>query len=315
MTLENALKRIQPGRRIHGIAAALLPFSPDGSISAEDFQGHLAATHQAGLVNAVNMDTGYANLLGEGEKQLVLELTRDVLGSGVEFVAGAYIEGKEGEVVTLYRREMDRICEFGGTPILFQTSRLHSLSASEKVRIYQAICRGYPAVLGFELGKMFAPNGEIWNEETFRGMLEIPELIGAKHSSLSKLIELERLELRDRVRPEFRIYTGNDLGINMVEFGSDYLLGLATFCPEKFAERDRAWEKGDPKYLELAEALQYLGNVAFRSPVPAYKHSAAHFLKMQGRITTSATHPGSPHRPSWEPEILRSCYERLELHH
>ena len=53
------------------------------------------------------------------------------------------------------------------------------------------------------------------------------------------------------------------------------LLGLATFCPEKFAERDRAWESGDPDYFGLIDALQHLGNVAFRAPVPAYKHSAA----------------------------------------
>ncbi len=311
--LHEIYQRIRPGRTIHGIAAALLPFRTDGSIAEEDFQRHLQATHAAGLVNAVNMDTGYANVLSEEEKERVLRLTVEALGEGTEFVAGAFIERREGDVVALCRREMDRITSHGGTPILFQTARLHPLSAAEKVARYREICRGQRSVIGFELGKMFAPNGEIWDEETFRGMLEIPELVGAKHSSLSKRIELRRLELRDRYRPEFRVYTGNDLGIDMVEYGSDYLLGLATFCPEKFAERDRLWAAGDPEYLELAEALQYLGNVAFRAPVPAYKHSAAHFLHLQGRISTPLTHPRSPGRPDWEPEILRSCLERLGL--
>lgn len=310
-SLQEIYNRIQPGRRIEGIAAALLPFNADGSIAEDDFQRHLRATQAAGLTNAVNMDTGYANLLSDAEKERVLQLAREALGSGVPFVAGAFIEGRDGDVVALYRREMDRIAGFGGTPILFQTARLHTLPPTEKVAAYREICRGQERVIGFELGKMFAPNGEIWDEETFRGMLEIPELIGAKHSSLSKQVELRRLQLRDRHRPEFRVYTGNDLGIDMVEYGSDYLLGLATFCPEKFAERDRLWAAGDPAYLELAEALQYLGNVAFRAPVPAYKHSAAHFLHMQDRIGTSRTHPGSPSRPEWEPEILRSCLERL----
>jgi 4-hydroxy-tetrahydrodipicolinate synthase len=313
--LDALYARIRHGRKIHGIAAALLPFDRDGRIAEDDFARHLQATHRAGLVNAVNMDTGYANLLSDEEKRRVLQIAREALGPGVEFVAGAFIEGREGDVVALYRREMDAIRGCGGTPILFQTARLHARSAAEKVAAYREVCRGQERVLGFELGKMFASNGEIWDEETFRGMLEIPELAGAKHSSLSKVEELKRLELRDRHRPEFRIYTGNDLGIDMVEYGSDYLLGLATFCPEKFAERDRAWEAGDPAYLELAEALQYLGNVAFRSPVPAYKHSAAHFLHMQGRIGTSRTHPHSPARPEWEPEILRSCLERLALPH
>ena len=44
-----------------------------------------------------------------------------------------------------------------------------------------------------------------------------------------------RLAWRDARRPDFRIYTGNDLGINMIEYGSDYLLGLATFAPEQFS--------------------------------------------------------------------------------
>ncbi len=310
-TLTEIYALIRPGRKIDGIAAALLPVDTSGRILDDDYASHLRATHAAGLTNAVNMDTGYVNYLSDAEKDRVLQIAREALGPGVPFVAGAYIEGLDGDVVALYRREIDRIHRFGGTPILFQTARLHGLSPAEKVSTYREICRGQERVLGFELGRMFAPNGEIWDEETFRGMLDISELDGAKHSSLSKVEELKRLALRDRHRPDFRIYTGNDLGIDMIEYGSDYLLGLATFCPEVFAARDRAWETGDPSYLELTEALQYLGNVAFRAPVPAYKHSAAHFLHMQGRIRSSEPHPRNPRRPDWEPEILRSCLERL----
>jgi 4-hydroxy-tetrahydrodipicolinate synthase len=144
-------------------------------------------------------------------------------------------------------------------------------------------------------------------------MMEIPQLKGMKHSSLDRLTELRRLELRDRVRPDFRVYTGNDLGINMIEYGSDYLLGLATFAPEKFAERDRLWASGDPAYYALSDALQHLGNVAFRVPVPAYKHSAAHFLHLTGRIPSNRTHPKSASRPAWEAEMMKDCALRLGL--
>ena len=264
-------------------------------------------------MNAVNMDTGYVNYLSEAEKRDVLGWTREVLGNGVSFVAGAYIEGRAGDVVALYREEMDAIVKAGGTPILFQTSRLHGKTSVEKVATYQAACRGYSPVLAFELGRMFAPNGEIFDADTVQGLMEIPELKGLKHSSLDRLVELERLAMRDARRPDFRIYTGNDLGINMIEYGSDYLLGLATFAPEKFAERDRLWTAGDPAYYALSDALQYLGNVAFREPVPAYKHSAAFFLHLTGRIPTGRTHPKSPERPAWEQEMLRSCAQRLGL--
>jgi dihydrodipicolinate synthase/N-acetylneuraminate lyase len=311
MNIPTLMERRKLNRKVQGIAAALLPYGSAGKVSVEAFQQHLIATHRAGLMNAINMDTGYVNYLSEPEKREVLRWTVEALGKGVPFVAGAYIENQTGDIVALYRREMESIVKAGGIPILFQTARLHGLSSQEKAAIYQAACQGYPHVLAFELGTVFAPNGEIFAEDTVRRLMDIPEIKGMKHSSLDRLIELKRLALRDTQRPEFRIYTGNDLGINMIEYGSDYLLGLASFAPEKFAERDRLWEAGDSAYYELSDALQYLGNVAFRPPVPAYKNSAAVFLHLTGRIPTDLVHPKNPKRPAWEFEILRDCARRL----
>ena len=313
MNIEEILNRIRPRRKVKGIAAALLPFDDAEAVAVEAFQNHLLRTHSAGLTNAVNMDTGYINYLSEQEQQLVLKWTREALPANTKFVAGAYIERLEGDLVTLYRRKMDQIVEHGGTPIIIQTARLHHQSAREKIKCYQEICRGYDEVLGFELSPVFAANGEIFDDETMRGLMHIPELTGLKHSSLDRMTEFERLALRDEVRPEFTIYTGNDLAIDMIEYGSDYLLGLATFAPEKFAERDRLWQKGDPAYYTLSDALQHLGCVAFRPPVPAYKHSAAIFLNLTRRIPSERTHAKNPTRPAWEPELMRECAQRLQL--
>jgi len=314
MTVEELLKYQQPRRRVHGIAAALLPYEPDGRTAVDAFSRHLISTHQAGLMNAVNMDTGYVNYLTESEKEKVLDWTRQALGKHIPFVAGAYIENQSGDdVVALYRREIDAIVHYDGIPIIFQTERLRGKSAEEIAQTYQNVARSYPHILAFELGPMFAPNGEIYDLETVRRLMDIPEIKGMKHSSLNRLMELERLALRDHHRPDFRIYTGNDLGINMIEYGSDYLLGLAAFAPEKFAERDRLWQAGNPDYYALSDALQYLGNVAFREPVPAYKHSAAVFLNLIGRIPSDQTHPKNPQRPDWESEIMMDCARRLSL--
>ncbi len=313
MEIKELLAKKKPGRKVRGIAAALLPYAESGKIAIEAFQRHLIATHGVGLMNAVNMDTGYVNYLSESEMEQVLGSTREALGKDVPFVAGAYIEGRSGDLVGLYRRAMDQIVSFGGIPILFQTARLHGKSASEKISAYRDICEGYDHVLGFELGPVFAPNGEIYDDEVIKGLFDIPEMKGMKHSSLDRLMELRRLALRDERRPDFAIYTGNDLGIDMIEYGSDYLLGLATFVPEKFAERDRLWQSGDPAYYELSDALQYLGNIAFRTPIPAYKHSAAVFLHLTGRVPSDLPHPRNLRRPSWEAEILRDCAARLSV--
>ena len=311
MRIESIIERQKLRRKVEGIAAALLPYDAAGRVAVDSFKRHLAATQRAGLLNAVNMDTGYVNYLSDAEKKEVLGWTREALGREAKFIAGAYIEGQDGDTVALYRREIDRIVELGGIPILFQTQRLHGTTAQQKAATYQAVCRGYSHVLAFELGTMFAPNGEIFDQDTVRRLMDIPELKGMKHSSLDRTIELGRLALRDAQRPDFRIYTGNDLGINMIEFGSDYLLGLATFCPERFAERDRLWEAGDAAYYALSDALQHLGNVAFRAPVPAYKHSAAVFLHLTGRMATAYAHPQAPKRPDWEAEMLSDCARRL----
>ncbi len=311
MSIGDWLGRKRTGRKVEGLAACLLPFEADGAIAEAAFREAVARTGEAGLGCAVNMDTGYANYLEPEERTAVLSWTRETLGEGVRFAAGAFVEGKDGALADLYRREMDEIASFGGTPVIFQTTRFHDWDPQKIVDLYAAICEPYEAVIGFELGRVFAPFGMIYEEETIRGLMGIPTLEGIKHSSLSRAEELKRLALRDELRPEFKIFTGNDLGIDMIEYGSDYLLGLAAFCPEKFAERDRYWAEEDERYYELADALQYLGNVGFRSPVPAYKHSCAVFQNLLGRIPSSEPHPKCPRRPDWEAEMLRDCAERL----
>lgn len=311
MPIEQRAQQRRLHRKVEGIAACLLPFEEDGTMAQSAFEQSVARTDEAGLQCAVNMDTGYANHLTAEERREVLGWTQRTLEAGRPFVAGVFVEGLEGALIDLYRKGADEIVEHGGTPILFQTTRFHDWEAPQIVDLYAEICGAYPEVLGFELGQMFAPNGMIFSDEVIKGLMSIPSLKGIKHSSLSREEELRRLALRDAIRPDFRIYTGNDLGIDMIEYGSDYLLGLAAFCPEKFAERDRYWESGDDRYFALHDALQYLGNVAFRHPVPAYKHSCAMVQNLLDRIPSSRTHPDAICRPDYEEDVLRDCLKRL----
>jgi dihydrodipicolinate synthase/N-acetylneuraminate lyase len=315
MDLSDLHSKRKLGRKPIGMAAMLLPFTESGEIAEAAYAKLLHETVDAGLTPAVNMDTGYANLISDSEKLRMLKIAQREL-AGKPFIAGAFVEGQDGlDVAELYRREVGRIAEHGGTPILFQTSRLHQgvVSAQEVVDTYDRATKDVETAYGFELGKMFAPTGEIWSDEVIRGIMQIPQIKGAKHSSLDRMKELERIEIRDEIRPDFLVLTGNDLGIDMIEYGSDYLLGLAAFSPAKFAERDRLWAAQDPGYLKVADALQLLGNIAFRPAVPAYKHSCAAFLHLLGKIPSARTHPRSPERPEWEAQIMRDCAARLEL--
>ena len=311
MTIASRHQARKLTRRTLGYAACLLPFEKDGSISTDSFQAAVARTTDAGLGCAVNMDTGYANYLEPEQRSLILKLTAEVIAGRRDFIAGVFVEGLDGDLVSLYRTQMDEIVSHGATPILFQTTRFHPWKPSEIVNLYSQVCEGYESVMGFELGSMFAPNGMIFDEETIRGLIGIPSLKGIKHSSLDRGTELRRLEIRDEIRPDFRIFTGNDLAIDMTEYGSDYLLGLAAFCPELFALRDKYWLEGDERYAALTDAIQYLGNVSFRAPVPAYKHSCAVFQNLIGRCPSPLTHPKSASRPDWEAEILADCAKRL----
>jgi len=313
--VNDPIQMIQPRRKITGMSAILLPFREDEEgVDWDGFCMHVARTAEAGLTPAVNMDTGYVNLLDEASRRLVLEHTRDVL-EGRSFVAGAFVEDESGAAFSLeaYRRQIELIQEYGGTPVIFQSYGLTRQEPARIVNAYEQIAQVAPRFIGFELGVMFAPFGMIYDLETYAGLLDIPQCIGAKHSSLSRELEWERLRLRDERRPDFMVLTGNDLAIDMVMYGSDYLLGLSTMAPDLFAQRDALWESGSPEFYELNDKLQYLGNFTFRSPVPAYKHSAAQFLKLRGWIDSDRPHPSGMHRPESDLAVLREIMERLGI--
>ena len=181
------------------------------------------------------------------------------------------------------------------------------------VSAYHRIGVACDRFLAFELGTMFAPFGKIYSIEVYRELLAIPQCVGAKHSSLRRDLEWQRLLERNRARPDFMVMTGNDLAIDMIMYGSDYLLGLSTFCPDLFARRDAYWETGNQACYELNDLLQYLGFFSFRRPTSAYKHSAAMFLHQRGWLRSDRTHPGSLERPESDRAVLNEIGRQLGL--
>src|SRR5262245_20919243 len=91
---------LRPRREITGMSAILLPFTESGEIDWPGFTAHVERTAAAGLVPAVNMDTGFGNLLDEPTKLAVLDRTKAVLDR-FPFVAGAFVADQPGAAFDL----------------------------------------------------------------------------------------------------------------------------------------------------------------------------------------------------------------------
>ncbi|MAT16501.1 MAG: dihydrodipicolinate synthase family protein [Planctomyces sp.] len=311
-TLVNPIGMIKPRRKIKGYSAILLPFLESGEVDWDAFRQHLKRTVEAGLVPAVNMDTGYINLIDEKTRLGVLRETRDLLG-GKEFVAGAFVKDQTGASFDgdTYKQRMQEIQDHQGTPVIFQSFGLVEQDNDGILNSYRDLATTCDRFFGFELTTDLAPFGAIYDLETYAGLMEIRQCVGAKHSSFHREPEWDRLLLRDQKRPDFTVFTGNDFAIDMVMYGSDYLLGLSTFAPDLFAKRDRMWEQGDPAFYELNDQLQYLGYFTFRAPSAGYKHSAAQFHKLRGWLGCNDTHPDNAKRPASDIDVLRELGQRM----
>jgi len=61
-------------RKTEGVSAILLPFHTNGTPDYDGFLTHIDRTYTAGLTPAINMDTGYANLLTREQRLQILDL-------------------------------------------------------------------------------------------------------------------------------------------------------------------------------------------------------------------------------------------------
>ena len=302
---------VLPRRTIRGASAVLLPMADGDTPDWEGLAGHLSRTIVAGLVPAVNMDTGFGPYLDDDDRARVLELTASLTG---DFIAGVHIDDSPGDPLDIDAavRRAVQVADSGATPIIFPSFGAAAANDEELVELHRRIGEEVDRFLGFELGPMFHPAGTLFSDEVFEAVLGIDSVVGLKHSSLRRETEWRRIRARDRIRPGFALMTGNDLAIDLVVHGVDYLLGLSTFDPEAFALRDRWWAEGDARFYELNDLLQYLGHLTFRSPVPGYRHDAAIAYELRGWASCDGTPPGAPRRPDSDRALLADICARLD---
>jgi dihydrodipicolinate synthase/N-acetylneuraminate lyase len=299
-------------RTIRGASAVLLPIAADGQVDRDGWRAHMSRTLDAGLVPAVNMDTGFGPYLSPAQR---IDLCAEAVATGDEVIAGVHLDDAPGDPLDVDAMVAATVgvAEAGALPILFPCFGIAAASDEQLVALHRRIGDHVDRFLAFELGPMFHPAGRLFSEEVFAEVLAVAAVVGAKHSSLRRDVEWSRIRARDRLRPDFALMTGNDLAIDLVVHGVDYLLGLSTFAPEAFAARDAAWAEGDEaRFWELNDLLQYLGQFAFRAPVPAYRHDAAMFLHLRGLLGSDRTHDRSPSRPASDRDVLADIATRLD---
>ena len=104
--------RVRSRRTITGMSAVLLPHTAGGAVDWDGLAAHVARTAGAGLTPAVNMDTGFVQVLDEATKDRVLDVAA---ANSDGFVAGAHLDDRAGDRFDLdgYRGQIDRIVASG----------------------------------------------------------------------------------------------------------------------------------------------------------------------------------------------------------
>ncbi len=289
------LDLLRPRRTIAGMSAILLPHRSPADPDWAAFEAHVERTAGAGLVPAVNMDTGYVHLLSSEQRAEVLARTTSL---GVEFVAGAFDEA-----------DVDVVQGLGGTPVLFPSAVTHDV-----VPAYQRIAAVADRFLGFELSPVFNPDGRIWDLDTYRAVLDIPQCIGAKHSSLSRQAEWDRLRLRDEVRPDV---PGAHRQRPRHRHGDVRQRLPARACPPSRRPSSPPATPAGPKAMSTASTASTTSSNGWGRPpsaprCPPTATTPRSFFHLRGWASSDATPDGAPRRPAWEVEVLREISGALE---
>jgi hypothetical protein len=306
-----ALRHLTPDRTIDGVAALPVWAGPSGRLDLAGLAARLEATFAAGLTPAVNLFAGSVDLLGLDDRIDVLSTAAGV-ARGRRFIAGTSPADDAAPLAIRYGRAVEVVARQGGTPVLLPIAELEALDGDALAHLWRQATSGHRGVLALEIAADFGLPGTIHGPEVITRLLDVPSLGGLVHASLDRGTEWARIEMRDVGRPEFRIYSGHECALDMVAYGSDYLLGTAGCAPDAFAARDRLWRAGEPRAFALNDVLQYLGTLLHRAPLAGARHAALQWLHARGLVRDAAPWAGAERRPETDVPLYRDIAARLD---
>ena len=303
-----------PGRRPTGLAPVLLPFLPSGEPDWDGFAHLLGRTVDAGLTPLLSGGPGAGDLLDASTRAEVVATVGAALG-GRTFVAAVRAEdGADGGFdPSRLAGAVAAVSRHGGVPALYPSPTLAGLDADEAIGLLAWMGEWCDRLIAVDLPADRWPGGRTWGMDAFGALLEQPACIGLVDGSWSRQVEWERIRRRDDLRPDFRIYSANALGIDQIMFGTDHALDLAAAVPDALADRDEAWAREDPGVLDRHDALQALATLVFRPPYDAAPHALARTLFLRGWLPHDGVHPALPRRPRTDDDLLLPALDRLGL--
>jgi hypothetical protein len=307
-----ALRHLTPSRTIDGAAALPVWLEASGRLDLPGLAVRLQETLAAGLTPAVNLFGGSVDRLGLEQRMDVLATAAGV-ARGRRFIAGTLPTEDAAPLAARYGRAVDAVVRQGGTPLLLPIRELATLDGDGLAHLWRQATAGHRGVLVIEMAAAFGAPAPLYAADVVPRILDIASLGGLVHASLDRGAEWARVEARDVARPDFRIYSGHERALDMVAYGSDYLLATAGCAPEAFAARDRAWRQGAPVGFELNDALQALSALLYRAPIDGARHGALQWLQARDVAGPGASPvPGIAKRPESDLALYREIHTRLE---
>ena len=306
-----ALRHLTPSRTIDGAAALPVWLEASGRLDLSGLAARLQETFAAGLTPAVNLFAGSVDWLGREQRIDVLATAAGV-ARGRRFIAGTLPTEDAAPLAARYGRAVDAVVRQGGTPVLLPIRELATLDGDALAHLWRQATAGHRGVLVIEMAAAFDAPAPLYSADVVTRILDIASLGGLVHASLDRGVEWARIEARDVARPDFRIYSGHERALDMVAYGSDYLLATAGCAPEAFAARDRAWRQGAPIGFELNDALQALATLLYRDPIDGARHGALQWLQARGVLGRPSPAPGIVLRPDSDLALYQEIHTRLE---
>jgi hypothetical protein len=306
-----ALRHLTPSRTIDGSAALPVWLGPAGRLDLSGLADRLQATFATGLTPAVNLYGGSVERLGREQRIDVLSTAAGV-ARGRRFIAGTRPTEDAAPLAVRYGRAVDAVVRQGGTPLLLPIRELVALDGDALIHLWRQATAGHRGVLVIEMAEAFETPAPLYSTDVVARLLDIGSLGGLVHASLDRGAEWARVDARDVARPDFRIYSGHERALDMVTYGSDYLLATAGAAPEAFAARDRAWRAGQPIGFEMNDALQALGALLYREPIAAARHGVLQWLQARGIVRHATPVAGVPSRPDTDLALYREIAARLD---